>query len=301
MKALPEQHKLIAQLFGVVLLFTAVAYIFFVRPLWADVLAKRNDVSDKETKLKKTGWIIDSSRLEVLQRERQKQLEKITSLSDEVLKQTTSMFQRRLQAFYAPNVDFRNSVSRIDFQIEFDQFRQQMRGRGIILAEEKLGIGENSESPYTYELMLQLWTLEDVMNIVLNHHLRVAQDPKVRVPTEGGRFRRASDISVLPIQAYYLNKSDKEPYVIEIPIRIVLYGSIANVAGFLRALHDVDEKTKKPRFYPISQMELWKVPPDPKRPAADVVRVKVICSAFFRTGVKISGPVAKNVNVPKGV
>ncbi len=300
MRPWPEQHKTMAKVFALAVLGAVVAFIFLIRPLLEDVGIARQDVADSEAKLKKTGWTIDPERLGSLREEKDRELKRIKQLSEETLEQCTAMFTRRIGAFYDLTEDFRNAVSRLDFQSEYDDFDRKMRSRGVILAEQELGLGENTDSPYTYQLMLQLWTLEDLMDLALERRLMPSRDPKVRVATEGRKYLLASKLSVLPVRGYFLNAKDKEPYLLEIPIRMTLVGKVEDFCEFLRALHGQDPKTKKPRFYPISRMEIKKIVPTLAVRQLDRIEVMVECSAFFRIGQKISGPTAEKVNVPPG-
>lgn len=300
MRPWPKQHKVVAKVFALALLGAVVVFIFFIRPLLEDVSIARDAVAESEGKLKKTGWTIDSERLSSLREEKDRELKRVKKLSEEVLDQCTAMFAPRIAAFYDPSEDFRNAVSRLDFQSEYDDFDRKMRSRGVILAEQELGLGENTDSPYTYQLMLQLWTLEDLMTLALDRKMMPARDPAVRVATEGRKYLLASKLNVLPVRGYFLNPEDKEPYVLEIPIRMTLVGKVDDFCSFLRSLTDKDPKTKKPRFYPISKMEIKKVIPTLAIRQLDRIEVTVECSAFFRIGVKISGPTGQKINVPAG-
>jgi len=296
----PEQHKTLAKVFALALLGAAVTFIFLIRPLLEDVGIARDEVAEKEGKLKKTGWAIDPERLTSLREEKDRNLKRVKKLSEEVLAQCTAMFAPKIAAFYDPNEDFRNVVSRLDFQSEYDDFDRKMRSRGVILAEQELGLGENTDSPYTYQLMLQLWTLEDLMALALDRRLMPARDPAVRVATEGRKYLLASKLNVLPVRGYFLNPKDKEPFILEIPIRMTLVGKVDDFCSFLRDLTGKDPKTKKPRFYPISRMEIKKVVPTFAVRQLDRIEVTVECSAFFRIGTKISGPTGQKINVPSG-
>jgi len=300
MRPLPQQHQNVLKVLGLLALGAIAGFFFLIRPLREEVLIAREETAEKQAKLQKSGWFIDSERLESLRKQRQREVEKIDQIAQDVINRATNMFTKRITAFYGPNEDFRDAVTRLDFQMEYDKFEQKMRAHRIVLAEEKLGMGPNTESPYVYQLLLHLWTLDAIMDMALANKLAVVPDRSVRVPREGAGAAFASDITALPVRAYFLNSSDKEPFVLEFPVRITFRGSVENFCNFVRALHGLNPDTKQQRFFPIVHMELHKTPPSPRTPANDAVVVTVECSAFYRTGARVSGPTPNQIRVPPG-
>jgi hypothetical protein len=83
------------------------------------------------------------------------------------------------------------------------------------------------------------------------------------------------------VRAYYAREQDPDPYVIEMPVRMTLRGSVAQCRAFLCQL------TSGGTFLPVSHMQLYA--DDPARPEyqrlgsvkLDKVRMEVECSAFF--------------------
>ena len=68
---------------------------------------------------------------------------------------------------------------------------------------------------------LQVWALERLMDLVLEHHLHVMADPKARVRTAGGE-KAAARITVLSAVAYYLEEGSPVPSLLGIPLRLRL-------------------------------------------------------------------------------
>ena len=295
MAAWPQQHKNLA---ACVILFLAAAlavYLFILRPRAQEVANAREAMTTLQSDLEKTGWPLDSERLTRLLDETQRRLEGpkgkqetdprtaigVRNRADAVLRSSTSMFDGRIKEFFGTSEDFVREVSRLDYQEEFNQLERKLRADDIILAEELLGLGDNTSSTSTYQLLLQIWTLDEVLKLAGANRLRPMKDAKVTISTDTGK-RQASKLTVLPVKAYYLDLKDKEPYLLEMPIRMTLIGEMNDFCEFLRALHAAG------KFYPVSYLELTTENPSLKRPDDDgVLRVgrvivNIECSAFFR-------------------
>lgn len=276
MKPLLPQHKRLAALAGVLLAATAAYYFFVLRPKQQQVARSSSRADRTAADLKEEGWPLDADRLSKLYEQKEKELEKVSERARRVFEESTSTFDPKIQMFFGTNENFRNEVSRLDYQEEFNQIEQQLRGQGIIFAEEVLNLGENTSSDYTYQLVLKLWTVEEVTELVLNHDLTPAKSSSVRVLTETGKQPYASLISALPMVAYFVNEQAEEPYVLEFPVRMTVRGKLQDFTRFLASL------TSEGRFVPISRMELRKVLPNRRQPALDVVEVEIECSCFYK-------------------
>jgi Tfp pilus assembly protein PilO len=254
------------------------AYWFWVRPLAIEVASARSSLEETLNKLKASGWPLDSARLESLREQKGKELEQFSKLTEEVLRQATSMFSSKMTMFGGTAEDFRNEVSRLEYQAMYNQFAEKAEQQQVVLSDEVLGLGENTVSPYTYQLVLQLWSLEALVDLALASNLYPLRDVGVRVPNEGGQAQAASQLTVMPIRAYFLNPTDKEPYLLEVPVRLTLSGKLAHFCAFLRALQTDG------RFLPVTNLELRKQPSSigqrQQGGVSDVIQVTLVCSAF---------------------
>jgi hypothetical protein len=138
-----------------------------------------------------------------------------------------------------------NQVSRIVYLDELNHLERTLKDKRITLDEEVFGIGEDTDTEETYQLMLKLWTVERLVNVLVDkHHLTIQvrrltnKDEKqpARGPfgLMGGRF--ASEITVLPTKAYILHEDDAEPYILEFPVRVRFSGDLTTVCQAIRDL-----------------------------------------------------------------
>jgi len=276
MREWPPQHRTLA---AVVLFLAVMAGLFcflVLRPKWQSVKDSREQVLTKQAELKKHGWPLDPERLRALLEAKQKYERRTATLSEDVVQQATSMFDRKIRMFFGTPEDFRVEVSLLDYQEEFDQITRRFRQQDVVLEESILGIGETSSSAYTYQLVLHLWTMESLLDLVLKHNLRPTTDASVTVQTDRGR-KQAAMVTCLPMESYILDPGDKTPYIIEFPLRLTVRGKLEDFCALLRALH------ADGNYFPISNVELRKVVPPANLPALDVVEISMVCSSFFRT------------------
>jgi len=280
MKSWPRHHKQLGILTVLVLALCVVAYIILLRPKQQEVSSTRKQVEELLGELRPKGWPLDPDRLEGLKEVRSGELARFVTLSDDVLRDATSMFDRNI-SFFGSLGEFRDAVTRLQYQEEYMQFEQHFRAQNLVFAEEILNLSENTESFYMYQLVLQLWTVQALCDLALRHQLEPVRNPDVRVMGEVGGGRLAAEVSALPMRSYYAHKDATEPYILEFPVQLVLQGKIQNLVEFLRSLHTED------RFFPVSRLELRKVVPPPDKPALDAIEVTVQCSSFYRLSDKL--------------
>lgn len=287
MREWPQEHRNLGTVIIMMLMACLGLYLFMLRPRRLEVRSAYGALKEKQDKLSESGWPLDSERLNKLLEDMRKQLEGpagkglgIKNRSNLILHQTTSMFAPKVEDTYGSTSVFLEEVSRLDYEEEFNLLEQKLQEQETVFAKEILGIDKDTSSVETYQLVLQIWTIEALVDLTLAHGLRLVKDPSVTVNTETGQ-RQASKLSVLPVRAYALTQEDKDPYILEIPVRMVLHGELANFRAFLRALHD------NGRFYPVNHLELKAAVPRQQRDTqgdlrVDRVEVEIECCAFFR-------------------
>jgi len=304
----PSQHRNLAAIVGVVLVAFVVAYVLLIRPKQQEVARTRTEMETLQTKLVQKGWPLDSSRLDKLKEEKSKELVRFVKLSDEVLQDATRMFDPKITSLFENADNFRNNVSRLDYKEEFIQAEQHFRDQGVIFGEEVLKLSENSDSPYTYQLVLQLWTLRGLTDLALKYGLKPAVDPRVRTEGEAGAGSAPiAKLTVLPMRAYVSQPNEKEPYLLEFPVRMVLVGRLENLCNFLRALHGpyslVVPPGAKPadlpehNFFPVSRLEVHKAMPSWGQPPADQIEADIQCSSFYRLRASVPKAVENKVMI----
>ena len=208
-KVLPR-HRLLAVIMLIAVALAALAWLVVVRPQrqqWRDGLKL---LDEKRSALQRRGWTLDQAKLQQFLDSRMLVLDGngaaepgLKLRAEQVQQHAAAMFRERIQkGFQTPDGFVRNAAN-IDFREAFTDLQRRLAGDGIHLAPEVLHLSEDSSLPYTYQLLLQVWTLDRLVDLVLENHLQVMTDPKAKVRTATGELP-AARITMQPIVAYYL-------------------------------------------------------------------------------------------------
>jgi len=288
MRFLP-QHRTVLIAFAFLVLAGGVSYWFLIRPLHSIIKEKEENLTKERTRLQKTGYPLDSGRLE----EEIKRLKGwidgggdepgIRATSQAVLADATRMFKNRVLGGWPSPSQFRQEADLAFFQEDFSRIRLKLAKQGVHLAPSVLGISDESSSPYFYQLILQIWTAERLADLAAEEGLAIATVDGVEVDHGEGKAK-AADIRVLGVRGYILTDADEKPYLIEFPIQATLLGDLDHVKSFLRKL------TSRGNFLPPTHVEIYA--DDPAREAyregrqikVNGVKVRVQCSSFFTLG-----------------
>lgn len=297
MRPWPAQHRNLAVALAIAVLVVGLIYLFVSRPKKRGVTELRQELEEKQMRLVRRGWPLNSERLRELLQEMNGKLEGrgkrepqfardakgIKNRAELVLRECTATFDAKIREQFGTTGDFVRGVSRLDYQEEFNRLTQEFGNRGIVLDERILKLGEETSSPYTYQLVLHIWTVEMLVKLALEHQLTFVTDASATGGDLKGRATSPARITVMPMQAYLIEPSDEKPYLLEFPVRMGVEGTLANVGAFLGALQ-TDE-----RFLPCSHFELTTRRPTEAAMAKDghvrvgQVVVELECSSFFST------------------
>jgi hypothetical protein len=296
MKDWPPQHKQLAVVMAVVAVACLGVYFFVVAPRKRENAALREEAATLRKRLRKAGWPLRADRLEAALADMKKRLEGppgrkldnpdaegVKARAERVLAHAGAMFAPRIRRQFGTTEDFILNVSRLDFQMEFNRLQQKLSAAGIHLSPKLLGLAEDSSSPYTYQLMLQVWTLDLLADLLRDSGLAVCTNPAVTVRGESGKHP-AARITMLPPVAYTVRRDDERPYLLEFPVRLQLTGTVEAAMKFIRSL------TAGGNFLPVGHMQIFTEPPP--RPdlrkggtiQVDTIRIDLECSAFFPLG-----------------
>jgi hypothetical protein len=293
----PPHRNLLA--IAIILVVCAFAYYYFVlRPNVSELARLRETVSVKRAELRRRSLTEDAKRLGLLLEQCQQRNQSLQQRSDQVLRRSTKMFAQKINHMYGSVQEFCDTASRLDFQEEFIEIERGFRDQGILMAPEVSGIGENTFSTQTYQLLLQLWTLEKVVNLATENHLATTRSNRFTALDDNGRPMPAAKIKVMPMLSYVLEEKGQIPYVLELPVQVRLEGSMANLRAFLIALQEGDN------FLPVSRVELSKCLPRGGDSQADQVTIDLECSSFFLLRDKSNLPPPetkqKRTKIPRG-
>ncbi len=310
MKHILPQHKILAAVAGVLIAGTVTVYVFGLGPEREKLAKARDKKQSIRQELVKKDWPLDVDQLRKAREKERAKLARLQRRASEILQESTGMFTSKMERLYPSKDMFIEQVSRLDYQEEYNRIEQELRDRGVNLHGEILGVTEDTSSPFIYQLMLKLWTVEIVADKVTESGLRVSKLPQVTKYDRYGGKVAASQIAVLPMQAYVTQEDAGEPYLLEFPVKVLVEGSMSAFQGFLRSLHgsgrkqaanasgdegdsaggsneDTAEKANPEAapFVPVSHMEVKKMTP---RKGGDniarEVQVRLIVSCFFRMG-----------------
>ncbi|MBT7163300.1 MAG: hypothetical protein HN904_11005 [Victivallales bacterium] len=288
MRFLP-QHRTVLIVFAFLVLGGGMSYWFLIRPLHSVIKEQEEDLTKERKRLQKTGYPLNSELLE----EEIKRLKDwvdgdggqpgIRATSQAVLADATRMFMDRILGGWPSASQFRQQAPRTFFHEDFSRIRVKLAKQGVHLAPSVLGISDETSSPYIYQLILQIWTVERLADLAAEEGLAIAPVDGVEVDHDGGKAK-AADIRLLRVRGYILADTDKKPYLIEFPVEATLLGELDQVKSFLRKL------TSRGNFLPPTHVEIYA--DDPDRPAyrdgrrikVTGVKIRVQCSSFFTLG-----------------
>lgn len=285
MRLIPQHRKAVAA-FGLLFLVAGAAYWFLVRPIKAELFDNAEEIAKKEKRLQRTGLPLDSALLQdeidYLDRQLNGTNGKpgVVGTTKQVLEASTAMFMERVTSQYGTPELFRRNADRVFFQSDFSRIVLKLAEQNVHLAPAVLGISDESPSPYIYQLILRIWTVERLTDLAAESGLTVATVPEEVVEYKGEKVL-AADIQSLDVRGYTLAETDKLPYLVEFPVQAVLAGNLEQVKTFLRKL------TSDGNFLPASQVEIFAAYPavpkfhDGRHVLVNEVRLHVRCSAFF--------------------
>ena len=232
--------------------------------------AKTNDKANDKDKDKDNGDVADN------ENEKDKGLVAETA---EVIKNATSMFNKRIDNEYESTAVVIQKASQTDYKDQFNTLDNYLEGKGINIDNTVFGMSETTTEPLKYQMLLKLWTVKEIVDCAIDAKMIV-----INRPSPSGQGKRVGMITVKPMQSYYINANDAEPYLLEFPVYIELIGTLENFSKF------TDSLFSEGRFLAMSQIELTANPPslrNPPKPNKDgdiyskIITARITCSSFF--------------------
>lgn len=309
----PQAHRNLAAITALCLVAAGAVYVFFLHPKVQEVEDLELHLEDLQKKLKDSGWPLNADSLEALLNESTRKLkgtkqgergiEGFETRAQRIVDRAASTFSRHIEDTYTTPHTFVDQAGWLDYQSDFTNLENWLRGHEIIISERTFGISQDTADVETYQLLLQLWTVRELVQLLLEHDLVLAKDRSAPVPTPEGRAVLPSRLRVLPVRSYVLNDDDQSAYLLEFPVRMTVRGTIQDLTAFIGSLQKDD------RFLPITRLELVTENPAFRgsKPGSDgFIRVEnieatVVCSAFFRPpGGAPAMRVKQEIKVPRG-
>ena len=285
----PVQHKILLAVFCICMVVAGAVWLYVLRPFQQRVASQTQAVHDESARIRARGWPVDEGKLIVLRRDKQRQQMQLRERKEQLWNLVDKTFAEKMRKYDGKVELFMNQVTRLDFQEEFAKVCDDLKGpsadRHYMFHVDVLKLSEDSVSPYVYQLMLQLWTLESVMKMAKEHHLVPVLVP-VEIPEEraGGEAASGTEasyevkdyagVTLQPPRAYFLQPSDSGPYLLECPLRMKVTCQPRDLEEFLRGLDSAD------RFAPINRLQVRKLPPANGQ-AESTLEVELECATLF--------------------
>jgi hypothetical protein len=335
LQRLPERHRLLLVTVFLLLVFALLYGMFLVLPQWNAYAELSSDHASLNKKLDESPWPKDPTRLtpllqgheDFLNGRKKRKADSsagqdaaspaaaskellftdpgdlgLRKKAEALLEHATGMFTQKIANDYGDVNNFVTKASQTEYKDLYDRTDSMLQGMRVLLEPSIFGMDESTAEPDKYQMILKLWTVQEVVLRAHKNKLRVANDPSL---TRAG-LGRPSKVSVLPMIPYCLDPQDKEPYLLEFPVRLEVEGSLENFIKFAQSLQNED------CFLPMKQMELLAERPSPgqriqvdpdgkvyrvfrtprgevKRPMGENgllemrnVSAVIVCSSFFR-------------------
>jgi len=192
----------------------------------------------------------------------------LSKKSRDALSRCQETFMGKLRADYGNVADFMRNASRMDYRAEFNRVTDDCKKKGILLDPSVLRLSEESSTQYIYQPLIQLWTVEKLLDMAQSSGLEVANDANGR--------RQAALVSVKPMKAYFKNDKATRPYMLEFPIDITVIGTLDKCIEFIDSLNGQGV------FLPPGSFEIFALPPVQGKPESDgKLKMRLVCSSFL--------------------
>ncbi len=292
MKYLLPQHKVLLTICAVFIAAGVGLHFYLVRPLKLKVNGMVDRVMNESRTIRGNGWSTDERQLMHLKADKTRELERLENNSRDVWQIVADTFKGRLDYYEGDEQMFMNQVTRLDYEDAYSGILRELERDGRLRFDPAvLRLSQDSVSPYVYQLVLQLWTLEEIMKLAMAHGvIPIRQTIEVPVflpdgtpaldPQTGAdrTTRRTVSQVVLPgLVPYLLTEDDELPYLLEIPLLFKARCTPRALHDFMARLADFDNG----RFLTLNRLEIHRLPPDDNR-RRELLEVQMEVAAFMR-------------------
>jgi len=269
-------HRILLLVVGACLLPYLIGHMLLIRPLHSDIRKLNDDLQRQRFHLNRHSLPLDARRLEHLEAELAVAARLAEQRYREVAARSTNAFTNKILTFYETAQHFQTQASRLDYQEEFLRIEQDLQQHGIILDSKLLNLAEDSVGPEIYKLILRLWSLEAIMQRVLAEGLGVASAPETS----------AAAITVSEPYSYSLQPGDAHAYLLALPVRLRLQGSVQALHRFLSTA------ANRNNFIAITHLELRKQLPgasgNAETEADDLIIADLQCCTFYLLSTELA-------------
>lgn len=280
----PCRNMLMLCIFAVIA--TVVIFLFFLQPKWKQLQESRSEFASAEKKLQDSPWPKDSERLRTLQNSYRRTLGSkgkggLIDFTEKAMKKATGIFKDKIIDEYGTYALFIDKASQIEYRDQYDRMFSTFQTRRIYLDKAVLGMDESTVEDEKYKMLLKIWTLEKLVNLALEHKLKICDDYSVRTGSHKQYY--AAKLNILPEKAYILDEENKIPFLLEFPVRMTVRCTMEDFLSFTSALQSEE------LYLPLQQMEITVDTSGNSRYIDDDgvlsftnLEITMVCSSFFR-------------------
>lgn len=262
------------------LLLALLAWLYIL-PKWHQYETILEEYRESQSRSKPLTWPRDAALLDKHLQECQLMLDGtneapgLKSLAGNSITHATSSFNSLIEASYPASERamsmslFAANASRIDYKYLANKIDLELQEVKRRLPSQMHSVDDKQE-PSIYQRILHLWTLQAAMRIAIRHNLTLLAN--------GDEMEAA--VELLPVQSYVIEAADKEPYLLEFPVKLAMRGKMDDFLGF------VSELQTDILFLPLKQLAIENRPPSEPEGGGDVVIEEqvftVVCTSFFQ-------------------
>ncbi|MBP5640917.1 MAG: hypothetical protein J6X55_15655 [Victivallales bacterium] len=321
-KTWPKAHKVLLILTVLLLAAFVAGYVFILMPLYERHYESKDALEKERTTVQQSEW--DSSETGIANATKlytlaigSKKSPAAKEKSDALLENATGYLQKMVddvkEASKNPSI---TKDGKKTYSDKYDEVKKYLQSKSIELVPSVYGLGRVSEGNY-YNMTLKLLLTRDVVDLLLKHRMTVEQTVEEYAPEADSIFVEetedvvrihASEIYTLPVKTYVL-RSDGEPYLLEIPLRITASGEMADFAAFASELQadkrcytltNMEIQTVKPQLMTAGRSQLVASQEDAKRVHLEKIRVTFVSTGFVKPEVDKMKEELEKLNNPEG-
>ncbi len=253
MKELSLSYKILVSVCLVFIAAVLTGYFYFLRPLQLEAEEKKERVEEMVSDLVSRGWPTAPVQLFRLQEEKQKRLVRLHDKREQSEQRSQNTFSEQLEKKFGSvkpedREEFINYVTRLDYQEYYSETLKKWETHGITLHPAVFNLHEDSVSRHVYRQVLQLWTVDAVLELIhesgfspMLTQLREFDDETVDAGTENKTDpEMVSQVSVEPVYEYKSGVVSEETYLLELPVKTRVRGTTENLERLINRLRAKD-------------------------------------------------------------
>lgn len=283
----PFEYKILCAGATLFLVLVILGYLYFLRPWHIQLRRLEEKTMKKISFVTSHDWPVEPGVLEKLNKNKRQRLISLKENLQSARKMAVNTFADNIrEAFGVDSVEdpnqFINYATRLDYQERYSQTIEKWRERGVKLHPAVLNLEENSVSPYIYRLLLQLWTVDAVLEEIMESGLDVVSG-RVTVPASGDKDTvdsemlsiRSALVKLHPVRTYLIEEESEVPFLLEYPVEITLQGNSKEIELLLENMREKD------RWISIDTVEIRKQPMNNMRSSSFSLEAVIIFTTFY--------------------